>query len=465
MKDDHKNVVIWGLGVLGGNITAALYFLKRGIAVKILDDKDPSLLKVSLDQLIPYKSLYTLGQTNKNDLEKADIVIKNPGIPINHPLLKVCRCIETDQSLFLRKNTNPIIGITGSKGKSSLCTWISEILKEAYPNTRLGGNITLGPLSFLDKLDGTSPVVLELSSWHLRDMPSSVFFPKISLITNLYHDHQNTYHHFNDYVRDKMRIFENQKSDEIFLCEEKAFDNCIKPLLKRKLPCKIIIFPSLENFEKEGFKLKEGNSIFQEKGKVFLREKEKDTFLFSLPSQDMILLSYQKMVAGSLAYLYGLSQCLIERALSKNVVLRHRLELVGSFNEVDFYNDSAATLPEATFASSISLLSRYSHLVLITGGTDKDLIFECFSQLLDKNITWILLSGSATSKIEAILKEGSINYILLDDLASCFNSARTLAKQGSAILFSPAAASFEKFDNEFDRGNQWTDLVKRFLNN
>lgn len=454
----NQKIVIWGLGVNGGGLASALYFLKRGFSLFILDDKSEEELKVSLDELKDFKDHYSFSKTEEKILQEADLIIKNPAIR-KHPFLKNNLPIKTDISLFLEENNNPLIAITGTKGKSSLSSLLNSLFLSHYSESYLGGNISYSPLNFLGNLDGMSPLILELSSWQLGDLPKNILHPFISVITNLYRDHQNTYNSFDDYVRDKMRVFENQTSQDFFFCEEEAYFSYIKPLLKNPLPVKVILFPSFSSPSSSGGEV--DSLIFREEN-VFYREGEKEVFLFSTETlDDLSLVVYQKKIAGSLAYFYGIPPYDIEKSLQSPFTLEHRLEEIREWQGIDFYNDSAATMPEATIASVRSLIEEYGSLALITGGTDKDLYFGGFSTLFRENIYWILLEGSATKKIQDILEDKGIHYIICSSLEECLSEALSLVEAGEAILFSPASASFEKFKNEFDRGNQFKELVNR----
>lgn len=168
-----------GLGLHGGGLNSALFFARQGANVTITDLKNADQLASSVTQLKDYPIRYVLGKHEPEDFTKADLVIKNPAVPDTSPFLQMAIKagvpIETDLSIFLRENAHRgansslIIAITGSKGKSTTSSAIFHGLKQLYPKARLGGNITISPLSFLDELtsgqgESAAPVVLELSS-------------------------------------------------------------------------------------------------------------------------------------------------------------------------------------------------------------------------------------------------------------------------------------------------------------
>ena len=164
-------VTIMGLGLHGGGLTSAKYFASRDADVTVTDLRNRKILKNSIKKLKEYPINYILGHHNEKDFSNADLIIKNPAVPFNSPFLKIAASnnipIETDISIFLRqikKSGNPIIAVTGSKGKSTTATAIYYCLKKYFPAAKLGGNITVSPLNFLGDLREGAPIVLELSS-------------------------------------------------------------------------------------------------------------------------------------------------------------------------------------------------------------------------------------------------------------------------------------------------------------
>ena len=171
-----KKVVVMGLGLNGGGEATVRFLLKHGAYVLATDMKSKQELEPTIKSLANDKSLdtsrlsYRLGEHKIEDFQNADCVIKNPGVKYDgNKFLAVAKNIETDISLFLAFSKAPIIAVTGSKGKSSTVSAIYYGLKEAGFDAYLGGNITVSPLTFLEKTSGTTPVVLELSSWQLAD--------------------------------------------------------------------------------------------------------------------------------------------------------------------------------------------------------------------------------------------------------------------------------------------------------
>jgi UDP-N-acetylmuramoylalanine--D-glutamate ligase len=230
-----KKILLAGLGLNGGALSAAKYVLRLGAELSVTDLKDEAALKPSLDELNSYaaehncaKIRYCLGKHDAADFANADIVIKNPGMKPSSPYLQAAKCVTSDISLFLERNPARLITVTGSKGKSFTSSAISYALQQAKEaelfagNVYLGGNITKSPLDFVESLMPDDTVVLELSSWQLADSPDALLpAARCAVITAILPDHQNWYASMEDYVADKRRIYKNQNED----CATIAFDD------------------------------------------------------------------------------------------------------------------------------------------------------------------------------------------------------------------------------------------------
>ncbi|AYE36445.1 UDP-N-acetylmuramoyl-L-alanine--D-glutamate ligase [Borrelia turcica IST7] len=443
-----KNFLVMGLGLNGGGLAVSRFLLKHGANLIITDLKSELELASSIKSLGEFRDSirFVLGYHDEDDFKNADIVIKNPSVSFDNKYLKLAKRVETDISLFLMFNKNPIIAITGTKGKSTLASLLHQVLVTKYPKAKLGGNIGISPLSFIDELDSISPIVLELSSWQLHDIEN--LNPIISIITNIYHDHQNFYARFDDYIEDKSKIFINQKSG-IFISQDRAYYDYF---YKFKTNLEVVLFSETVplNFE---------NDIFYFlNDKVYLN-KEVITTL----NETKLVLLISKMVVIFVANYLKLDLKLMSDVVNGFNGIEHRLELVREIDGVKYYNDTASTIPDSTVLSVKSLKKDGVFINLIVGGTDKELDFLIFSEVLDMVKTWILLRGSATLKIIKFLEENEIDYFIFSSLEECVCYAREIAVQNDIVLFSPASASFELFKNEFDRGFQFKKLVNNMI--
>ncbi len=444
----NKKVTIMGLGLNGGGLASAIFFAKEGAEVTVTDLRTREILSPTIEKLKDFSINYTLGEHLDDDFINADIVIKNPGVRRDSKYLKLAKRVETDISIFLSRVNSPIIAVTGSKGKSSTVSAIYSVLKDVYPDARLGGNITVSPLTFISDISEKTPVVLELSSWQLADIKSKKCLnPQICAITNIMNDHQNAYNSIYEYADDKAVIFENFPKDTILNYDDeftKYFEKSLKnkPLYFSKTELPANIDGAFLSGNREGY-IRINN----------ITEK-------ILPKELSIMGEHQRinlLLAGLILYRFGISSEIIKTGLSKFPGIPYRMELVKEKNSIKYYNDSAATIPEAVIAA---INSFNTPLILITGGTDKELEFESVKDDFKKPRLIYLLKGTGTDKLIKVLDREKINYYgpynSLEELIEILKKDLT---PGDSVLFSPGATSFGMFNNEFHRGDQFKKII------
>lgn len=443
-----KKVTIMGLGLHGGGLASARFFLNEGAKLTITDLRSEEVLKPTIEQLKDYPIKYTLEQHIDEDFTEADIVIKNPGVPSHSPFLKLAKRVESDISIFLSRVDAPVIAITGSKGKSSTVSALYEVLKSVDSGVKLGGNITVSPLTFIDEVNGTSPIILELSSWQLADLrDKGVLQADYAAVTNIMNDHQNAYNSMDDYADDKAVILSGVKNRAIL-----NYNDHYREFFEKYLDDKPLYF--------SGSTLPEGvdGAYFNQKREGFLKLGDKSYYI--LPATLTLKGEHQRenmLLAATIAKLQGVNEEIIRSVLTKFTGIKHRMELFHEKDGVKFYNDSAATIPEAVIAA---LNSFKSPVRLISGGTDKELNFSGIESAFKKAKSIHLLAGTGTDKMILELQRAGIAY------NGPFNSLQTLIddlkgtlKEGDNVLFSPGATSFGMFNNEFDRGNQFKSMI------
>lgn len=454
MQFAGKRVLVMGYGLnqYGSGPAAALYAAQHGAKLTITDLRSEEVLKPNMQPLTGFDVSWVLGGHNEADFLAADIVIKNPGVRRDSPFLALAKRLETDLSLFLQEAANPIIAVTGSKGKSSAVSLISFVLQQAGIANRLGGNIAISPLSFLTDLKIDETLVLELSSWQAGDLRGrELLKPKIALLTNLLPDHQNYYGNMQDYARDKAALFENQDAGDwsVFNFDDDAAS----------------FFASQSKASKAYFSAKKlpKNILFgaflHENGLV-LRINGKENSL-SLP-KNIIMHPLNQAAAALVLALYGIEASVIEAGMAAFKGIEHRLEFVGSSaSGIAFYNDSAATIPEA----AVEAVKQFDagKICLIFGGADKNIDFSPFKTALPHVKGLYLLAGSASGKIEALLGQLGLRAPLFSNLAEAMQAACSQAVSGDIVLLSPGAASYGMFLNEFDRGWQFKKLAAKLI--
>jgi UDP-N-acetylmuramoylalanine--D-glutamate ligase len=477
-------VLIMGLGLHGGGLESARFLLKRGAALTVTDLRDEQTLAPSIEQLekaFGQASVrYVLGKHEIDDFKNADMVIKNPGVRPDSPFLQAARCIETDISLFLAAVAAighvRLTAVTGSKGKSSTASALHWVLAHAGGRgtggkTYLGGNITVSPLAFLDDLRPGDDVTLELSSWQLGDLRgrcnadgSPLLKPNAAVLTAIMPDHLDRYGTMEAYVADKRVIYQGQDSGDFTVAGDDAWGKSF--LAESKAAPLVYSAAPLPEGIAGGWV--EGN------GPGLARLHGGETVEI-VPAQPLVPGRHQKqnLLAAGLALLgLGLPPDAIKEGLESFPGIEHRL---GRFHEargIAFYNDSAATIPEAAAAALEALgdtngggAGSAGRLILVTGGTDKNLDFSPLVNAIRMRqglLAVILLAGTGSDKLCALLANAGIAPLgPFDRLDAAVAAALEAAAPGDRVLLSPGCASFGMFLNEFDRGRKWKEAVKR----
>ena len=395
---------------------------------------------------------YVLGAHEIADFQGADLVIKNPGVKLEgNAYLQAARSIETDISVFLRFSRAPILAVTGSKGKSSTVSALYFGLKELGYKAFLGGNITVSPLTFLDQTDETTPVVLELSSWQLADLKDrKILKPRIAILTPVMSDHQNWYGNMESYVADKKLIYADQDEKCHLLCNR---DDEWGPLFASETGAQVHWYSSkpLAGMIPGAWIDADGRGMMRlSAGKSF----EILNANLSVPGAHM---RQNLLNAAQAIALYGAPPASIGPVLARFPGIEHRLEFFRETDGVKWYNDSAATIPEAVAAA---ICSFDTPIILLAGGTDKNLDFTPLADVADKAKNLFLLAGTGTDKLIAMLDERNVPYEgPFANLESLVRAANEIATAGDIVVFSPGATSFGMFANEFDRGNKFRETV------
>src|SRR5436190_3853608 len=213
---EKQNVLIMGLGVHGGGLGAARFMARNGAHVRVTDLRDANLLRAPMEALATdgLHVEYVLGEHRVEDFEWADVIIRNPAVPRESPWLKLARDlgkpVEMEISLFLRLCSAPVIGVTGTKGKSTTSTWTWEMLRHWRRDAILAGNLRVSALELLPQIGPDTPVVLELSSFQLEGLEDAGISPHLAAVTNLSPDHMDRYSSIEDYGEAKKHIFKYQ---------------------------------------------------------------------------------------------------------------------------------------------------------------------------------------------------------------------------------------------------------------
>ncbi len=436
-----KKITVMGLGLLGRGIGDAMFLAECGAKLTITDLKTKEQLKTSLDKLKKFKDIkYTLGEHKLEDFRNADFILKAAGVPLDSVYIKEAVKnnvpIEMSASLLAKLACLPVIGVTGTRGKSTVVHLINHILTQAGKKVVLGGNVRgVSNLQLLKKISNSDIVVLELDSWQLQGFGESLVSPNIAVFTTFYDDHMGYYKgDIKQYFSDKSHIFKHQTEDDLFIIGQQALG-------------------SLKKFS----------------GKIKNNTIVPDTTLpkgwkINLPGAHN---EYNAMLAVEVARTLGIPDSKIKKALKNFAPVSGRLEYLTTVKGVKIYNDNNSTTPEATIAALRAVgNTKKRSVVLIMGGDNKfldmsELIKEipkfCSKVVLFKERGTDLIKG----KIFTLNKKG-IEVYEEEGLHDTVKRAFSVAKKGETILYSPAFSSFGKyFSNEYDRGDQFVKLAKK----
>jgi len=457
-------VTVMGLGLNQGGLGIAKWLVRHGAILTVTDLKSKEELAPSIAALASVKGArvtYVLGRHRAEDFRRADMIIQNPGVPRDSGFLKVARRagvpIESDISIFFRLCPHPIVAVSGTKGKTSVTALLGEILSRAFGEAVVGGNIRRSPLDRLDALMRSRkpvPVVLELSSWQLETLKAAKMSPFIAVLTNVLPDHLNRYDGMKDYAAAKELIYAWQLPTDVAIV---PLDN---PYTK-KMGARVRgerFWASMRPVPQEQ------NGIYWRGTKAIARSQGIEIVLFEkrdvrLPGEHNL---WNALLAGGAAYLRGAKPNAIRAAIRAFKGVPHRLERVRELRGVSYWNDTAATTPEASIAAMETVFAKKKG-VLIAGGADKELTFGAWAKAVKRRAKKVILfKGTATPKMRAALKRAGVE--VEDDAVTMREAvarAAASAKRGEAVLLSPGCASFGIFVNEFDRGDQFRAEAKK----
>ncbi|MDR2768588.1 MAG: UDP-N-acetylmuramoyl-L-alanine--D-glutamate ligase [Treponema sp.] len=442
-----------GLGLHSGGLESARYLALGGADVTVTDLQDEKTLAPSIAGLEESgkRIRYVLGRHEMEDFSRADMVVKNPGVKIDSPYLAAAKRIETDISLFLAgAGAIRLSAVTGSKGKSSTASALQWILEAAGRPSFLGGNITVSPLSFLNRLEPGCDVALELSSWQLGDLAlcGAAIKPRVAVVTAILPDHLDRYESMEAYVADKRLICRHQDRSDALISAADDRWGFFSQSAARPLPC----FAAPPEGSAAG-------GWLDENGRGLVRLRDGDEVLELLPPRTKSPGRHQKqnlLAAAMAACELGVAPAVIRGALGNFPGIEHRLEWFYEKDGVTFYNDSAATIPEAAAAAIGALPAP----VAVCGGTDKNLDFRPLAEAAKKAAALILLEGTGSDKLIPLLRADGVPFRgPYGDLERAVEAAFQAAKPGNSVVLSPGCASFGMFLNEFDRGRRWKAAV------
>jgi len=429
-----------GLGLLGRGVGDAEFLAQCGAEVIVTDKKSEAELAESVAKLKKYPNItFHLGEHEEKDFTNADMVIKAAGVPLDSPEVAAARAagvsVVMSTALFAKYAMEAgakLVGVTGTRGKSTTTQMIYEILKAAGKKVLLGGNVRgISTLAMLPLVEKDTIAVLELDSWQLQGFGDLKISPNISVFTNLMPDHLNYYHgDMGAYLADKAEIFLHQGPADFLLVGEQ----CSKLILdtytgKIKAQRHIV---HVENLPL-GLRLR-------------------------IPGEHNRL---NAACALRVLRILDISDDEIKSGLESFEGVEGRLQLVREVNGIKIYNDNNATTPEATIAA---LRALGKNTTLIIGGSEKGLPLEELVATIKTNVSHLILLAHENYKgsvrLADSLQKEKVAFEEANTLKDAVDGAMRPAQKGGIVLFSPAFASFGMFKNEYDRNDQFLEVVK-----
>jgi len=458
-----------GLGVNAGGLGVARFLVEAGAEVTVTDLRDQDVLRPTLEQMRDLPVRYVLGHHREEDFRQAELVIRNPGVPRESRFLAIARehgaRIEMEMTLFFRLCPGPILGVTGTRGKTTTTMLAGAIMRQQYPETVVAGNMRVSALEQLPRITSTTPVVLELSSWQLEGLGEAGLSPRYACVTNLSPDHLDRYGSMEEYGAAKKQIFLHQRRERGDAVVLNADDPVVRSWAPETVgaegPAWFSARQSLAELPtRDGRAAWWDRDILRWGGELLCRRGD-----IRLPGEHNLA---NVAAAAALTKLYRppVKSDAIADGVAGFAGVPDRMELVRELGAVRFVNDTTATTETATVAA---LRALDAPVVLIAGGVDKGLPFDQLAQLLgDAARTGaprvrgiVLLEGTGTERLRAALEDaGARPEGVFDSLADAVRHARALARPGDVVLLSPACASFGMFVNEFDRGEQFRRIVR-----
>lgn len=447
---EGKKIMILGFGREGQSTYQTLRAWFPDAPLAIADRDDGILLRhpeLSDDNNLAFQS----GESYIRACDKYDLVIKSPGIPYD---LLDGKCdpdkVSSQTDLFLRAYGNRVIGVTGTKGKSTVVTLVHHILKQAGRKVILAGNIGVPPLDFANQIDADTEVVFEMSSHQLEHISIA---PQTAVLLNVFPEHLDHYKDFTAYKMAKFNISRLQPDGGILVYhhDDPIVAELVAALSEEK---KVLAYSLLSQI---------GMSAFMESDDIVCLDPSGDRHVFpfdaavDMPGKHNIL----NMMAAILVCLNkGLDDTDILDGLKTYKRLAHRLEFAGKFIGIEFYDDSIATIPEATI-KALETLRKVDLLIL--GGYDRELDYTALYHYLQEfTVPHLLFMGEAGKRMfdhcKSSLKGRSI-CIFTEGMEECFDYIKEKLNEGDVCLLSPAAASYGMFKNFEERGEVFKKMA------
>jgi UDP-N-acetylmuramoylalanine--D-glutamate ligase len=424
-----KRVTVAGLGRFGGGIAVTRWLCSQGAGILVTDLDPAEKLADSVRQLDGLPVEFRLGEHREEDFAGADLVVASPAVPLHSPYLQAARSagktVTTEIRLFIERCPARILGVTGTKGKSTTTAMLGAILASAA-KTWVGGNIGKSLLADLDSIAKTDLVVLELSSYMLEHLREMRFSPHVAVVTMIGSDHGEWHGSLEAYIDAKRNIIRFQQADDVAVLNE-------------------------QDSTAAGFAMEAPGKI------IFYGLKGRKKFELLIPGSHNQLNAQGAFAAAGI---FGVDFTAAQRALAEFPGLPHRLQPVHESGGVKYYNDSIATIPDAAVAALESFPSK--KVIQIVGGHGNMPITAMCAALVARAKA-VLCIGATGPAIADLLEQSPLPSApptyRCGDLATAVAIAKQIAAGGDVVLLSPGFKSYDQFVNFEQRGEEFVKCV------
>lgn len=437
-----KRVTVMRIGLLGRGVGDSAFLAEMGAEVHVVDDAPQEVMQPSVDALAEYPNVrFTFGPYQTEHFTEADFILVGAGTPLNTTVLEAAKeagvPLKQSAAWFAELSGVPVIGVTGTRGKSTVTHMIHHVLSEVTgEEILLGGNVRgVSNLQLLKDIKPDSLAVMELDSWQLQGWGWAGISPQIAVFTNFMEDHLNYYQaggHSQDeamelYFNDKANIFRNQEDSGVLVTVPEVFERA-KQITGMKLGQEVVLVDG---------------SVLPEDA------------LLAMPGEHNRL---NAAIAVEALKALSLTEEEIFPSLASFPGVPGRLEYLGERDGVKVYNDNNATTPQATIEGLRAVGNRDDkNVILIAGGAYKDISPQ---QLVEEIPHYckkvLLLSGTATEMIE-----GELDAEVFTDIEMAVKAGLAAGEPGDTLLFSPGFASFGMFKNEYERNDAFVQAVNK----
>lgn len=441
----NKKVTVVGLGRSG--FAAAKFLAKQRSVVFATDGSAKREVLRNAAFLRRFGVQVETGRHTPGFIQKSELVVTSPGVPKTSDALRLAArdhipvISEIELASYFCKGR--ILAITGSNGKTTTSHLLHRVLLEGGKKSVLCGNVGTSFLEVLPRIDASTWVVLELSSFQLEDSPW--FRPEIAVVLNVSPNHLDRHGSFRNYVRAKENIFLNQKRSDTLILN---YDDVRVRKMAAKAPSRVVFFS--KKSLREGVNLEGGCVVVRRSGAVRRWIKTAEIRLKGDHNLENV------MAVIAVASLLGLPETSVRRTLGLFKTLEHRVEPLGEIRGVRFVNDSKSTTVDSTIAAMRSV---EPSVVLVAGGRDKGVDFSRIEPVLLERARAVVLYGEARKKIAQSWKKFR-NYSLVQGFREAVKTAFSLCSRGDTLLLSPMCTSFDQFGSFEERGETFKRLFR-----